>query len=152
MFITLLKTRNCNEKTKLDTWSKRTQTKPILPASAGKIALSEVEGPIQTTIRRRRIQHKDDTEGIMRNGDCINRFLHYVRLRRDSGRNDAGGVNSPQEGLTISIRDTFFSRRQCFSCLSRAIAEFLSEKVSKYSRLRILYFFEKCGAEPCLCS
>jgi hypothetical protein len=38
---------NYNEKMKLDTWSKRTQTKPILPASmAGKIALSEVEGPV----------------------------------------------------------------------------------------------------------
>jgi hypothetical protein len=27
-----------NEKSKLDTWSKQTQTKPILPAMAGKIA------------------------------------------------------------------------------------------------------------------
>jgi hypothetical protein len=37
---------NYSEKCKLDTWSKRTQTKPILPAMAGKIALSEVEGPV----------------------------------------------------------------------------------------------------------
>ena len=29
MFITLLKIRDYNEKMKLDTWSKRTQTKPI---------------------------------------------------------------------------------------------------------------------------
>jgi hypothetical protein len=35
-----------SEKLKLDTWSKRTQTNPILPASAGKIALSAVEGPV----------------------------------------------------------------------------------------------------------
>ena len=38
MFITVVLITNYNEKTKLDTWSKRTQTKPILPASAGKIA------------------------------------------------------------------------------------------------------------------
>jgi ribonuclease HII len=45
MFITLISTTNYNEKCTLDTWSKRTQTKPILPAMAGKIALSAVEGP-----------------------------------------------------------------------------------------------------------
>jgi len=38
MFITSIKTMNYSEKLKLDTWSKRTQTKPILPAMAGKIA------------------------------------------------------------------------------------------------------------------
>jgi hypothetical protein len=32
------------------------KTNPILPASAGKIALSEVEGPIKTNIHLRRIQ------------------------------------------------------------------------------------------------
>jgi hypothetical protein len=120
MVVTSVLTRNYNENPTLDTWSKQTQTKPILPAyMAGKIALSEacgertrpecnrrsrtVEGPIQTTIRRRRIQH----------------------------RNDPYGVTSVHDGLTESIRDTFFSRRQCFSCFSRAIAEFRSEKVSK---------------------
>ena len=30
---------------------KQSQTKPILPADAGKIALSVAEGPIKTTIR-----------------------------------------------------------------------------------------------------
>jgi hypothetical protein len=34
MFITVVSTMNCNEKMKLDTWSKRTQTKPNLPASS----------------------------------------------------------------------------------------------------------------------
>jgi hypothetical protein len=39
MFITAVSTTNYNGKCKLDTWSKRTQTKPILPAPmAGKIA------------------------------------------------------------------------------------------------------------------
>ena len=47
MFITVISTTNYNEKAAVDSWSKRTQTKPILPASmAGKIALSEVEGPV----------------------------------------------------------------------------------------------------------
>jgi hypothetical protein len=46
IFITSMKTMSYNEKSELDTWSKRTQTKPILPASAGKIALSKAEGPI----------------------------------------------------------------------------------------------------------
>jgi hypothetical protein len=50
MFITAISTRIYNEKFKMDTWSKRTQTKPILPAVAGKIALSEVEGPMQGRI------------------------------------------------------------------------------------------------------
>jgi hypothetical protein len=35
MFITLMKTTNYSEKMKLDTWSKQTQTKPILSASGG---------------------------------------------------------------------------------------------------------------------
>jgi hypothetical protein len=48
IFITSINTMDYNEKCKLDTWSKRTQTKPILPAMAGKIALSAVEGPIKT--------------------------------------------------------------------------------------------------------
>jgi hypothetical protein len=44
MFITAALATGYNEKMELDTWSKRTQTKPILPAYvAGKIALSEVE-------------------------------------------------------------------------------------------------------------
>jgi hypothetical protein len=44
---------NYSEKIKMDTWSKRTQTKPILPAYvAGKIALSEVEGPVTTNSSR----------------------------------------------------------------------------------------------------
>jgi hypothetical protein len=38
MFISSIKTRNYNEKFTLDTWSKRTQSNPILPAMAGKIA------------------------------------------------------------------------------------------------------------------
>ncbi|MFZ0033946.1 MAG: hypothetical protein WAK60_03015, partial [Sedimentisphaerales bacterium] len=42
MFITLMKTMNYNEKPTMDTWSKRTQTNPILPAMAGKIALSDL--------------------------------------------------------------------------------------------------------------
>jgi hypothetical protein len=33
MFITLIKTTNYNKKWTMDTWSKRTQTKPILSAS-----------------------------------------------------------------------------------------------------------------------
>jgi hypothetical protein len=45
MFITIVSTTNYNEKLKMDTWSKRTQTKPILPTyAAGKIALSEACG------------------------------------------------------------------------------------------------------------
>ena len=40
MFITVISTMNYNEKMKLDTWSKRTQTKPILPVIAGKIVPS----------------------------------------------------------------------------------------------------------------
>ena len=50
IFITLISTTSYSGKMKLDTWSKRTQTKPILPAVAGKIALSEVEGPMQGRI------------------------------------------------------------------------------------------------------
>jgi len=56
MFITVVSTTNYNEKPAMDTWLKRTQTKPILPAMAGKIALpvrhslgdggSAVEGPV----------------------------------------------------------------------------------------------------------
>jgi hypothetical protein len=38
MFITLIPTVSYSEKCKLDTWSKQTQSKPILPAMAGKIA------------------------------------------------------------------------------------------------------------------
>ena len=38
MLITIVSTTNYNEKCKLDTWLKRTQTKPILPAMAGEIA------------------------------------------------------------------------------------------------------------------
>ena len=50
MVVTLVKTMSYNEKCKMDTWSKRTQTNPILPAYvAGKIALSEVEGCLQKT-------------------------------------------------------------------------------------------------------
>jgi hypothetical protein len=46
MFITVISTTNYNEKAKLDTWLKQTQTKPNLPAMAGKFALSAVEGPV----------------------------------------------------------------------------------------------------------
>jgi hypothetical protein len=47
MVVTSVLTRNYNENPTLDTWSKQTQTKPILPAyMAGKIALSEVKGPV----------------------------------------------------------------------------------------------------------
>jgi hypothetical protein len=35
MFITSINTVDYNEKIKMDTWSKRTQTKPILPAYGG---------------------------------------------------------------------------------------------------------------------
>jgi hypothetical protein len=53
IFITLISTTNYNEKFNLDTWSKRTQTKPILSAAqADKIALSAAEGPIKTNIQR----------------------------------------------------------------------------------------------------
>jgi hypothetical protein len=46
MFITAVPTMNYNEKVALDTWSKRTQTKPILPARvAGKIALPVRHSP-----------------------------------------------------------------------------------------------------------
>jgi hypothetical protein len=38
MFITTVSTKSYSEKMKLDTWSKQTQSKPILPAIAGKIA------------------------------------------------------------------------------------------------------------------
>jgi hypothetical protein len=38
IFIMQVLTRNYNEKMKMDTWSKQTQSKPILPAIAGKIA------------------------------------------------------------------------------------------------------------------
>jgi len=38
MFITVISTMDYNEKVALDTWSKRTQTNPILPAQDGKIA------------------------------------------------------------------------------------------------------------------
>ena len=38
MFITIILTMSYSEKMKLDTWSKQTQSKPILPAIAGKIA------------------------------------------------------------------------------------------------------------------
>jgi hypothetical protein len=39
MFITVISAMSYNEKLTLDTWSKRTQTNPILPAMSGKIAL-----------------------------------------------------------------------------------------------------------------
>jgi endonuclease/exonuclease/phosphatase family metal-dependent hydrolase len=49
MFIKAVTTTNYNEKLTMDTWSKRTQTKPILSTCvADKIALSEVEGPKQS--------------------------------------------------------------------------------------------------------
>jgi hypothetical protein len=38
MFITVISTTNYNEKCKLDTWSKQTQTKPI---SKGKLTIKE---------------------------------------------------------------------------------------------------------------
>ncbi len=62
MFVSLIKTSNYSEKCKMDTWSKRTQTKPILPAMAGKIALSEDEGPIVSNFSPefyRRAQSRD---------------------------------------------------------------------------------------------
>ncbi len=43
MFITIAITTNYSEKCKLDTWSKRTQTKPILSAAGGKLAGEELE-------------------------------------------------------------------------------------------------------------
>jgi hypothetical protein len=51
MFITLISTTNYNEKYAMDTWSKQTQTKPILLSlMAGKIALSAVEGPVVSSV------------------------------------------------------------------------------------------------------
>jgi hypothetical protein len=64
IFITASSTRNYNEKCKLDTWSKRTQTKPILPAMAGKIALSAVEGPVQGRTILSRAQSRDLLEHL----------------------------------------------------------------------------------------
>jgi hypothetical protein len=45
MFITPIATRNYSKKMKLDTWSKQTQTKPILPATliGGFISLRQIE-------------------------------------------------------------------------------------------------------------
>ncbi len=46
-----MKTTSYSKKINLDTWSKRTQTNPILPAPvAGKIALSAVEGPVRIAV------------------------------------------------------------------------------------------------------
>jgi hypothetical protein len=60
IFITAVTTMDYNEKSTMDTWSNQTQTKPIFPAFAGKIASSFVERPIKTAIRAsQRIQHKD---------------------------------------------------------------------------------------------
>jgi hypothetical protein len=39
MFITIVSTMNYSEKSKLDTWSKRTQTKPILKSASATIKL-----------------------------------------------------------------------------------------------------------------
>ena len=71
-----------NKKPQTTNFKKRTQTKPISPVMTGEIALSFAEGPVQTAIRRR----------IVWNGDCNNRFLHYVRLRRDSGRDEVSSL------------------------------------------------------------
>jgi hypothetical protein len=49
MFITTIRKSNYSEKYELDTWSKQTQSNPILPAyMADKIALSVVEGPVMS--------------------------------------------------------------------------------------------------------
>jgi hypothetical protein len=51
MFITVILTTNYNEKLKLDTWSKQTQSKPNLPTiQAGKFALSVAERPVQIAL------------------------------------------------------------------------------------------------------
>jgi len=44
MFITLIKTTNYNKKQQKDTWPKRTQTNPILPAYGGFIRLRQAGG------------------------------------------------------------------------------------------------------------
>jgi hypothetical protein len=44
MLITLAATKNCNEKVELDTWSKRTQTKPIKPNFYPKQSQNEPKG------------------------------------------------------------------------------------------------------------
>jgi len=52
MFITLIKTTNYNKKWTLDTWSKRTQTNPILSASGGFIRLLSAFYPPFTRLWR----------------------------------------------------------------------------------------------------
>jgi hypothetical protein len=44
MFITLIRTRNYNKKWTMDTWSKQTQTNPILPAYGGFTRLRRAGG------------------------------------------------------------------------------------------------------------
>jgi hypothetical protein len=96
MFITLMKTMNYNEKYKLDTWSKQTQTKPILPApTVGKIALSAVEGPIKTNIHLRRIQNTTNCAfSWLYKILCVlvSLWLHSAKRREPSvnWNNDAG--------------------------------------------------------------
>jgi hypothetical protein len=60
MLVTAISTMNYSEKMKLDTWSKRTQTKPILPAIAGKIALSAVEEPVAIDLEIRSLRFGRD--------------------------------------------------------------------------------------------
>jgi hypothetical protein len=48
MFITAMKTRNCNEKSTMDTWSKRTQTNPTCSELAcPELACGELVEPVE---------------------------------------------------------------------------------------------------------
>ena len=54
IFITVVLAMDYSEKSKLDTWSKQTQTNPNLPTyMVGKFALSAVEGPINNLPAKR---------------------------------------------------------------------------------------------------
>jgi hypothetical protein len=99
IFITLVLTRNYNKKVKLDTWSKRTQTKPkftcckgfkpktkpILPAVAGKIALSLSKGLSRIPVRRS--EDKDGSEGVSTiEGLSNNENTILTQIRRTGGQ------------------------------------------------------------------
>ena len=76
MFVTVVSTVTNNNKQRTTRFQKRTQTNPILPALAGKIALSEVEGPVSRDLSKTttppavllRLEAFDFTAGIFSTG------------------------------------------------------------------------------------
>ena len=70
MFVTVVSTITNNKKERSAGFQKRTQTKPNLPALAGKFALSAVEGPVVINLSRAQSR------------DLLKRCGNFVNLNR----------------------------------------------------------------------